>query len=221
MAGLLAGVLAPLWSRPRRGAVWGKVLVAIAVLFLAGIALYRGLSQGGPASAQQQRRFGTSRSDCRTCTDQDKLKLLGESFKDYIAPGSRIFILGYYRVEGGRDVTQAMRAWEEGLSEGLGDTSWERVGYYGPADGTAERVSSWLQGAVGEIDAVVSVAGLPADLEAMTIYQMSPTPKVAAVFEKRSTDIVAIRRWLEEGYLQVAVVESDGGDKVYTPENLP
>jgi myo-inositol catabolism protein IolC len=86
---------------------------------------------------------------------------------------------------------------------------------------TADAVSEALAQTEAQCDAVVSFAGLPPDLEELSIYQLESPPKVAAFFTGKAVNLDAIRRWLKDDLLQAAVVRDGGRLRLYTRTDLP
>ena len=209
------GVLVSYGAGVKKGAAWGTPVLILCVIGLIGVVgqrVFVGPGAGGPGDVGAKGVLKAA----------SEAEWLGRALKGRIPEGSRIFILSFYDPARGRDMTASKEAWTEGLSDGLGDTTWEVVGYYGPTPGTAGDLSYGFDGMNGLIDAVVSVSGLPPDLEQMNFYQFDPVPEVAAFFRSAETDLELIRSWLEGGYLAAAVVSSTEGEvTTYTPENLP
>jgi len=191
---------------------WGKVLIVVALLGVLGVLVHR------YAFAQRATASGASERIASRTTQQ--ARLLGQGLKDHLAPGSRIVFMGEFSPRSRPSWPRIWGSWKAGISEGLGDTTWENAGYVGPAPGTAQSISQGLADAGGEFDAIVSFAGLPADLADMSIYQVGPPPKVAAYFPGKP-DRAMIRRWIEGGLIHAAVLDEAEGLALYTPDNLP
>ena len=216
---LFIGVLVAYVAGVRQGAGWGKPVLAICTLGLVAVVLLRAC--GGPGGGEVDDQARVIRDTA------DSAELLGSLLKGNIpASGAQILILLGMRAEGGPGLIEYREGWQKGFDKALGPDGWEMVGRYSsiePADG----LSDWLDEYAAEhgenIDAVVSFFGLPEGLEDVIFYDWEPRPKVVALFPApRETDLGAIRRWLEDGYLMAAVVlDSEGNARTYTRQLLP
>jgi len=209
---LCIGVVVSYLGGVRKGKAWGKIaaaLCAVGVLAVAGVKVMN----RGPAG-----EVTTGRS--LTEVEYERAKAIGAGLKGIVEPGCRIFILSSYGPMGGPGIDQAKDSWNRGLSDGLGDSTFRVVGYYGPAPGTAESLSQGILQAEEQIDVLVSFQGLPQGLLDMSIYAEAEPPRVAAYFHG-SPDMAPIRRWLNDGLLDVAVVEQNGVLTTHTPDGSP
>ncbi len=201
----------------RKGAAWGKALVALFVLCLVGMVLHRAFSARGRLPSHDEEAAG----------ERTLARLLGEGLKEHLKPGSRIFIFSGFDPELEGEMIYTWPHWEKGLAEGLDDPDWQRVALYWTGDEPAvEDFSAGLAGLEGQIDAVISFLPLPADFSRCSIYQLAERPKVAAYFylgehQERLEVTEVIRQLLENGEIEAAVFRERLSLTLYTPDKLP
>jgi len=191
---------------------WGRALIVACVLGVLGVLAYQLFFRG-----QSNLRVA---SVARATSNTTSARLIGQGLKSYLAPESRIVVMAQFSPQVRPSWPMLWSSWQKGLSEGLADTSWKDAGYVGPAPGTAQSLSEGLAAVEGQVDAIVSFAGLPDDLEQMSIYASGTPPKVAAYFPI-NPNREAIRRWLKDGLIQAAVMDEKGVPTLYTRDKLP
>ena len=95
------------------------------------------------------------------------------------------------------------------------------MGFYGPLRGaSAEDVNVALASVQGDVDAVVSFNGLPANAQALSIYAQ-PSPPPVGVYFRGGVSPERVRTLLADGLVQVAVVVEGEQLKVFTPQSPP
>jgi len=216
------GVVVAYVAGVRQGAGWGNPVLVLCTLGLVGVALLRA--------------FGGFADDPSTAAPLDlrhvagRAEALGSLLKGKVVPASgdriRILILTGMGQLASVDRLDKRIAWKKGFDKALGPDGWERIGEWGPAPGYADDLSDSLDEHVAKhgenIDAVVSFAGLPEDLEYVSFYDWESPPKVVGLFSLQTADLGAIRTWLEDGYLMAAIaVDSESKARTYTPLSLP
>ena len=196
----------------RQKQTWGTVLVVVCVLGIVGVIVERMLLGGRYSLAVAGEKMASGASGTA--------QLLGKGLKGLVPAGGRIVVMGEFSPQVRPSWPTLWSNWQKGLSDGLGDSTWQLAGYYGPANGTAESVSGGLAAIEGGFDAVVSFYGLPDDLENLSIYQLGERPKVAAFFPSANLD--RVRDWLSKGLIEAAVIEQgDAGLRLCTKTSPP
>jgi len=197
---------------------WGKPVITVCAVVVVLVVLGKLLSSGTPGPSL---RVGLDEFDRLAQAERRKALLIGQGLARRVPVPSRIFFLGAMPTDMRRDWDVVWPAWKEGLSEGLGSTNWESLGYAGPASAlTTEEVSALLQEKLKGLDVLVSFGGLPANPQRLSIYKLESPPKVAVYFPLQP-DLEQVRRWLKDGFIQVAVVNENGKYRAYTPDHLP
>jgi len=196
----------------RKQAAWGKPVLVICVVALVLVVLDRtsfhvlsGRRGGGGGRETARERQAI----------EEPARLLGEAIKPSLPDGGRVLLVA----RGGSGSAESIRGWQAGLSQGLGTGNWQVERFMCSPQWTAETLSREL-GAKGQYDAIVSFSGLPEGAEQMSIFESASPPKVGAYFST-ADQIETIRLMLENGLLVAAVVRTQEGFKVYTPDNLP
>ena len=207
----------------KKEVAWGKPVFVVAVALLVIVVVFRATGRRVRVSGAPDLR---SLPGMNTSVFQQASELLGKGLKPHVRAGCRILLLSRVTYPTGRYEAIVKPA----LSAGLEDQTWQVARVVGPT-GIAEvreyvvdaaTLSRATEGLEGQIDAVVSLGGLPQDLEAAPIYQWVDPPAVAAFFPAfAKPDLGLIRIWLQKGQLQAAVVEEEGKFALYTPEKLP
>jgi len=209
---VIAGALAVLtflayFLGVRRGRSWARVVVAVCALGLVGVVVFRFAGRGAkpnPGFRDDYQRMAA------------RAETLGRALKPHLKPGSRIFIFGDVPVEWETVLPGAQKAWKEGLSKGLGDSTWVQAGYGSPPRGefrlTESALSEGLGQADGQVDAVVSFAGLPENLEETALYKgETGRPRVAVLFvDATDAEVALVGKWLKAGLVDGAAVERNG-----------
>ena len=205
----------------RKGTPWGRPVFTICVLALTLLVLDRAFCHvlvGGRGEGRPNRFVAAGNLE-------EAGKLIGGVLKDDLGPGSRVFV--FYN--GGSD---AWALFERGLSAALGHAELEIVGSEALRLATALSISDAVVRA-GPVDAVLSVAAFPLDLDEASFYRDRRPPIVAGYFmaasDLRPVSLEAISGWLKGGFLAAAVVETKEGAQysdtvsldLYTPDNLP
>ena len=195
----------------KREQPWAKPVLVLCVVAICGVVVLRAV--GG--------RRGISGDGTKShATLVEAARLLGESLRGKLDSGARVLVLNEQVGGMGPSSPRIRAALDMGFSPGLGDTSWQLVGFAGPAPGTAEDLSEAIDATRVGFDVVISVSGLPDDLDELSIYQDDPPPLVAAYFP-RGAESELVRMWLIDGLIAVAVVADEGLLDVYTPGQLP
>jgi len=216
--GLFILVLAAYGAGVRKQAAWGKPVLALAVIGLIAVVGYKVFL------AKPAKSFNVV-GGSMTATESGRAKAVAAGLKGLAPDGARALILvGYDPRQMVRAYQPSLRSWLEGLRDGLEDQTVEIVGGYGPVAVEADFLSQGISEIAEDVDIIVSMGGLPADLEDLSIYEMSTPPLVGAVFDARDTTVGldAIRGWLQSGLIQSAVyVNADNEMTAYTESNLP
>jgi len=212
---LFAGAIVSYLAGVRKVKTWGRPVLVLCVIGLLGTVLYRALphrySGSGGRSAYES---GGSKA----------ARLMGKELKGTLRAGSRVLMVGGSPPAGAGQLPDEVSEWKAAFSKGLGDDSWELVGYEGSlvALTTALGLSQAIASKAGGIDVLLVFGGLPEDLTEGDFYKRQPRPVVGAYFAgHRPVDWDAVRRWLNEGYVRVIVADKEGALSVYTPTNLP
>jgi len=164
---------------------------------------------------------GATEGPSRASLAYKKGRALGKGLRGALPAGGRVFFFSEWPVD-----PQTRGAWQEaedGFSDGIGYRDWQREGVSFPSPSTAEGFSNEIAEVEDRIDAIVSFGGLPRDLEKVSVYKQPERPRVAAFFPSYPLLVNAgmIRKWLQDGLLDVAVVDDGSGLKLYTPGDLP
>jgi len=208
----VAGLLAAYFAGVRRGHAWGVAVAGACIVGLVILAVHRPLTRRVPGQvryAQQAAQRSMSEGEA-----------LGRALWGRVPRGARIFLLADMPFESRTGWRYRYPGWRAGLSRGLRDDTWQDAGYYGPATAEPLAISEAIERAEGPVHAVVSFAGLPGDLEELSIYGWGKPPAVAACFPGKP-DLTVIRRWLQDGLLDAAAVRDGRALKVYTRDALP
>jgi len=191
----------------KNGRTWGKPLMILCTVGVVAVVLVRFAGGVGGVGGADSAPIGGLDAEVEAA------EMIGEQLKGKLPAAGGVFFLGKPPVQGAMTgFAYYMASWEKGLHATIG-RDWQRVGYFGPCasepPSPAEWISSALDNASGQIDLVLSFDGLPTDLEALNIYEMAERPLVAAFFPDGGDEAV-IRGWLQDGLLDVAVINDEG-----------
>ena len=219
---LLAGVIAAYIKGVKKQQAWGNPAVAACT---AGIVLALGVHYLWPRRGPAGPETTMARSDAA-----EVARLIGEGLKPHLGKSARIFVF-YPPDQGG--LGGMKRRWRDGLAEGLGEVQIEIVGYSAPDQSAvpegmlapgpgvyyAAAFNKVLEGVPGKLDAVVSFAGVPADVSEMRVHPAEGAPVLGAFFATGPN--VAFDEALRGGQLKVAVIVGNQKLEAYTPTKLP
>jgi hypothetical protein len=211
------------------GARWGRPVLTVCVLALVLLVLDRAFFH-----VVVGRTFG-GRPPPEPGDLREAGKRIGETLKDRLGPGRRVYVVAGYGFAGGSGAggSGSWPLFEAGLLPALGHTELVVVGEERGSAATAETLSDACVRSA-PVDAVLFVGTLPANLEEAAFYRRGHSrPIIAGYFlvaeYAETASIESIHRWLQKGRIDVAVVETkqDGlyskmvSFEVYTPDNLP
>jgi len=210
------------------GARWGRPVLTVCVLALVLLVLDRAFFH--VLVGRTAGRPGPEPGDLREAG-----KRIGETLKDRLGPGRRVYVVAGYGMAGGSGAggSGSWPLFESGLLPALGHTELQVVGEERSNAATAETLSDGCVRSA-PVDAVLFVGTLPANLEEAAFYRRGHSrPIIAGYFlvaeHPQTASIESIHRWLQQGRIDVAVVETKKDSvysktvsfEVYTPTNLP
>jgi len=196
-----------------RGQAWAKPVLVLCVLGAGALVVYRAVGSRHRAVVGNATEFGSR--------IEEIARLMGTALRGQVGPGARVVVLG--NLPPGMMVGQILtyRVFcQKGLSAALQDSTVEILGYAGPATASAADLSAQIESIGHQVDAIVSLYGLPEDAEALSIYTWEQPPKVVGYFPL-TPDRARIATWLEKGVLQGAVLLEGGSFKLYTSASPP
>jgi hypothetical protein len=207
-----AGAVICYWLGVRRGKAWAAPVVVICVLAaVATLAVTK-------TSAGRKLLHGPPK---RELPGAAEARLVGQGLKGKLPEGARIVIFQASADIKPQEAEQLREQCKSALEQGAGASfnvlAW--VTLPGGMGGMAEHFSGPLQ-AHPDLDGWVSLAGLPVDgIERM--YGEGQHPLPAGAYVSGSYDSAKLRRWIEGGLLQAAVIKTKAGDlKLITASNL-
>ena len=212
---LFAGAIVSYLAGVRKVKTWGRPVLVLCVIGLLGTVLYRALPH---------RYSGSGGQSVYESEASKAARLMGSELKGTVKAGSRVLIIGGTPSFGTAKLPEGVPEWKAAFSKGLGDDSWQLVGYEGGlyAFATALGFSQAVTSKGGGVDVVLVFGGLPEDLVGADFYKRDTRPVIAAFFARnRPVNWSTVRRWLKEGYVRVVVADREGTLTVYTPKNLP
>jgi hypothetical protein len=196
----------------KREAAWGKPLLVIGVLLLVLVVLDRAVFHvvSGAGDGGARPAGGSAR---------EAGQLIADVVRSRVGGDARVFAIARSGAQTAPQLMGGVRGLADGLGREAGEIEWSLLPPRGP--GLAASIARQ-----GSVDVVVLFGGLPFRDEQMVrdelirVADTAEAPAVA-VFLPSQSHTEAVRGWLREGLLSVAVIKTPDGLKVYRPDDLP
>jgi len=190
----------------RRGAAWGKPVLALSVLLLILIVLDRAVLHvvsGGPERAGLPEATEAARAG----------RLMGEALAGRLEEGGRVLVVGIAGPEGAVQVAEGGGGLEKALGERAGEVVRHMCPPFAPESSVAQVAAER-----GPFAAVVFFSP-PGENELAALADTVDGPTAAYFASEAQVDTV--RTWLQDGLLSVAVIKTAQGLQTFTSDNLP